>query len=55
MKEKVFIQIYQDREYVTEQDVSGFTIAQITENIRIKEKEDLECRIKRVFINEEMI
>ena len=50
VKEQVFIQIYQNNEYVTEQDVSGFSIAQITENIRIKEKHGLECRIKRVFI-----
>ena len=54
MQEKVFIQIYQDGEYVTEQDVSGFTTAQVAENIRIKEKNGLECRIKRTFVNEEV-
>ena len=54
MQEKVFIQIYQNGEYVTEQDVSGFNVAQVAENIRIKEKYGLECRIKRVFINEEV-
>jgi len=55
MKEKVFIQIYgKDGEYITEQDVTGFSLVGTAENIRIKESEGLDCRIKRVFIDEEI-
>ena len=55
MKEKVYIRIYTaGGDYITDQDVSGFTAAQVDEMIRIKEEHGLECRIKRVFINGEV-
>jgi len=54
MKEKVFIQIYKDDEYITSQDVTVFTIAQVAENMRIKETYGLDCNLKRVFIKEEV-
>ena len=53
MQEKVFIQIYKNGNHITDQDVSGFTTSQVAENIRIKEKCGLECRIKRVSYNDD--
>jgi len=54
MKEKVFIQIYKDGEYITSQDVTVFTISQVAENMRIKETYGLDCNLKRVFFKEEV-
>lgn len=55
MQEKVIIQIYnKNGEYIAEQDVSGFTMDQAAENMRIKEKEGYSCFVKRVFIKEEV-
>ena len=51
MQEKVFIQIYK---CITSQDVSCFRPDQVDEMIKIKAECGLECRIKRVFINEEV-
>jgi hypothetical protein len=51
-QEKVYIQIFgKDGEYISEQDVTGFTVDQIADNMRIKEMHGLDCSIKRVFIN----
>jgi len=54
MKEKVFIQIYKNGEYITSQDVTVFTISQVAENMRIKETYGLDCNLKRVFFKEEV-
>ena len=52
MKEKVLIQIYKDGEFITTQDVSGFTPEQIAAMILVKEEYGLDCRLKRVFVEE---
>ena len=54
VKEKVFIRIYRDGEYITSQDVSCFTMDQVDEMIRVKAEYGLECWVERVFINKEV-
>ena len=52
MKEQVFIKIYRNGEFITDQDVSWFTADQVDEMIWVKAEYGLECRVKRVFIEE---
>ncbi len=55
MKEKVLIRICtSEGDYITDQDVSGFTMDQVDDMIAVKEEYGLICSVKRVFINEEV-
>ena len=52
MKEKAFITVYYKGDWLFDQDVTGFSITQVADNMAIKESHGLDCCLKRVFIPE---